>query len=162
MTATITAKPDSAETKARGAARSLGRHRQREAPAHGQAQHNKTIVVDGPKVKRVVCGSTNLTLARVLRAVQQRHDSAGREARSKLFLAAFDDYWQNDAVPGFGQTPSATDGRDLGINGHRRAGRVLTALAAERDAGQRSPKTSRKAPVQPVLLAGIPLPNARA
>src|SRR6185436_9006532 len=27
----------------------------------GKLQHNKTIVVDGPRLKRVVCGSTNFS-----------------------------------------------------------------------------------------------------
>ena len=77
-----TAKPNSGETQAAKRLASLGRQGERQAPAHGKLQHNKTIVVDGPKVQAVVCGSTNFTLARVLRAGQQR-DRAARQERGQ-------------------------------------------------------------------------------
>lgn len=72
----------------------------------GKLQHNKTIVVDGPKVKAAVCGSTNFTwrgfFVQANNAVVVRGETA-----IKPFLAAFEDYWQNDSVAGFGLTASA-------------------------------------------------------
>jgi len=77
-------------------------------------QHNKTIVVDGPKAKAVVCGSTNFTwrgfFVQANNAVVLREDSA-----AQAFLGAFDDYWKHDAK-GFGNTPSA-DLKDLHLAG---------------------------------------------
>lgn len=72
----------------------------------GQLQHNKTIVVDGPKAKRVVCGSTNFSW----RAFYVQNNNAvvlhGASA-VKRFLAAFNDYWAHGDVPGFANTLSA-------------------------------------------------------
>ena len=69
-------------------------------------QHNKTIAVDGPKVKAVVCGSTNFTwrgfFVQSNNAVLLRGSSA-----VKPFWRAFDDYWVHDRVAGFGGTGSA-------------------------------------------------------
>lgn len=57
-------------------------------------QHNKTIVVDGPEVQAVVCGSTNLSWRGFF--VQSNNAVILRGASStKPFLAAFDDYWAN-------------------------------------------------------------------
>jgi hypothetical protein len=67
-------------------------------------QHNKTIVVDGPKVKKVVCGSTNLSWRGLF--VQNNNAMVLTGAGSvKLFLAAFDNYW-NEAAQ-FRESPSA-------------------------------------------------------
>ncbi len=72
----------------------------------GKLQHNKTIVVDGPKVKAVVCGSTNFTwrgfFVQSNNAVVLRGKSA-----VKPFLTAFDDYWNNETPASFGATDSA-------------------------------------------------------
>ncbi len=68
----------------------------------GDLQHNKTITVNGPTVKKVVCGSTNLSWR-------------------GLFMAAFDSYFpkaaaKNNDVAGFGGKPSA-QWVDLGLPG---------------------------------------------
>jgi phosphatidylserine/phosphatidylglycerophosphate/cardiolipin synthase-like enzyme len=69
-------------------------------------QHNKTIVVNGPKVKAVVCGSTNFTWRGFF--VQSNNAIVLRGAGAiKPFLRAFDEYWRHDRVAGFGQTASA-------------------------------------------------------
>jgi phosphatidylserine/phosphatidylglycerophosphate/cardiolipin synthase-like enzyme len=81
----------------------------------GNLQHNKTIVVDGPQVQAVVCGSTNFSwrgfFVQSNNAVVLRGESA-----VKPFLAAFDDYWQNDGAAGFGETAFA-EWTDLGLDG---------------------------------------------
>jgi phosphatidylserine/phosphatidylglycerophosphate/cardiolipin synthase-like enzyme len=81
----------------------------------GKLQHNKTIVVDGPQVQAVVCGSTNFSwrgfFVQSNNAVVLRGENA-----VKPFLAAFDDYWHNDGAAEFGKTPSAK-WTDLGLDG---------------------------------------------
>lgn len=80
----------------------------------GNLQHNKTIVVDGPGVQAVVCGSTNYTwrgfFVQANNAVILRGATAVRP-----FLTAFDHYWQHDAA-GFGLSASA-NWIDLGLAG---------------------------------------------
>jgi phosphatidylserine/phosphatidylglycerophosphate/cardiolipin synthase-like enzyme len=83
----------------------------------GGLQHNKTIVVDGPRGKAVVCGSTNFSWRGFF--VQANNAVVLRGKKPvKVFLAAFDDYWTNDAPSGFGVTPSA-GWVDLGMRGIR-------------------------------------------
>ncbi|HEU4492588.1 MAG TPA: phospholipase D-like domain-containing protein [Rubrobacteraceae bacterium] len=81
----------------------------------GKLQHNKTIVVDGPEVQAVVCGSTNFSwrgfFVQSNNAIILRGQNAVRP-----FLAAFDDYWQNDGATGFGTTASA-EWADLELGG---------------------------------------------
>lgn len=81
----------------------------------GKLQHNKTIVVDGPEVQAVVCGSTNFSwrgfFVQSNNAIILRGQNAIRP-----FLAAFDDYWQNDGATGFGTTASA-EWADLELGG---------------------------------------------
>lgn len=81
----------------------------------GQLQHNKTIVVDGPKIKAALCGSTNYTWRGLY--VQANHAVIvyGPQA-IQPFLAAFDNYWNNGTPATFGATPSA-DWQDLNIDG---------------------------------------------
>ena len=81
----------------------------------GKLQHNKTIVVDGPKVQAVVCGSTNFTWRGFFVQSNNAMVLRGKNA-VKPFLAAFDDYWQNDGAAGFGRTASA-QWKDLGLGG---------------------------------------------
>lgn len=72
----------------------------------GNLQHNKTIVVDGPKVQAAVCGSTNHSWRGFF--VQNNNALIVRGKKPvKLFRAAFEDYWANDDVEGFGATNSA-------------------------------------------------------
>jgi phosphatidylserine/phosphatidylglycerophosphate/cardiolipin synthase-like enzyme len=69
-----------------------------------QLQHNKTIVVDGPNVQKVVCGSTNLSW----RGFYVQNNNAvvftGKSA-VKLFTAAFENYFEEPDT--FGDSPSA-------------------------------------------------------
>ncbi len=73
----------------------------------GRLQHNKTIVVNGPTVKAVVCGSTNFSWRGLY--VQSNNAVVVRGTKVvSAFTAAFDAYWANSSVAGFGATPSAT------------------------------------------------------
>lgn len=74
-------------------------------------QHNKTIVVDGPKIKTVVCGSTNFSWRGLY---VQANNAMVLEGNSpvKLFAAAFRNYWDKEGT--FGDTPSAK-WADLGL-----------------------------------------------
>lgn len=69
-------------------------------------QHNKTIVVNGPKVQAVVCGSTNFAWRGFFVQANNAVILRGKNA-VKPFLAAFDNYWANNRAAGFGQTDSA-------------------------------------------------------
>ena len=81
----------------------------------GKLQHNKTIVVDGPQVQAVVCGSTNFSWRGFF--VQSNNAMVLRgENAVEPFLAAFEDYWQNDGATGFGRTASA-EWTDLELGG---------------------------------------------
>ena len=81
----------------------------------GKLQHNKTIVVDGLKVKAAVCGSTNQSW----RGYYVQNNNAiivrGRSA-VKVFVTAFNDYWANSNAAGFSATGSAA-WNDLGLKG---------------------------------------------
>lgn len=81
----------------------------------GDLQHNKTIVVEGPTVKRAVCGSTNFSWRGFY---VQSNNAVVVEGASAIapFLAAFDRYWASDAVPAFGAAAVA-DWVDLGLPG---------------------------------------------
>jgi PLD-like domain len=83
----------------------------------GSLQHNKTIAVNGPTVKKVVCGSTNLSWRGFFVQANNAFVLTGQTAVD-LFFAAFDSYFngaKND-VAGFGAKPSA-DWNDLGLPG---------------------------------------------
>jgi phosphatidylserine/phosphatidylglycerophosphate/cardiolipin synthase-like enzyme len=81
----------------------------------GNLQHNKTIVVDGSKVRAAVCGSTNFSWRGFF--VQSNNAVVLRGKKAiKPFLAAFESYWENDDVAGFGKTASAQLA-DLGLSG---------------------------------------------
>jgi phosphatidylserine/phosphatidylglycerophosphate/cardiolipin synthase-like enzyme len=72
----------------------------------GRLQHNKTIVVSGPKAKVAVCGSTNFSW----RAFFVQSNNAVVLRGTKVvgaFMGAFDSYWASSSVSGFGATPSA-------------------------------------------------------
>ena len=73
----------------------------------GKLQHNKTIVVDGPKVQAAVCGSTNHSWRGFFVQNNNAIILRGKSA-VKIFLAAFEAYWNNDDVAGFCKTGSAT------------------------------------------------------
>jgi phosphatidylserine/phosphatidylglycerophosphate/cardiolipin synthase-like enzyme len=78
-------------------------------------QHNKTIVVDGHKVKAAICGSTNFTWRGQF--VQSNNAIVVHGKRAiQPFIDAFENYWANDSVKGFGPTDS-TDWYRLGLTG---------------------------------------------
>jgi phosphatidylserine/phosphatidylglycerophosphate/cardiolipin synthase-like enzyme len=81
----------------------------------GNLQHNKTIVVDGLKVKAAVCGSTNQSW----RGYYVQNNNAiilrGKSA-VKIFVTAFNDYWASGNATGFSATGSAA-WNDLGLKG---------------------------------------------
>jgi phosphatidylserine/phosphatidylglycerophosphate/cardiolipin synthase-like enzyme len=83
----------------------------------GDLQHNKTIAVNGPKVKKVVCGSTNLSWRGFFVQANNAFVLTGQTAVN-LFFGAFDNYFNDAAndVAGFGAKPSA-DWSDLGLPG---------------------------------------------
>jgi hypothetical protein len=83
----------------------------------GSLQHNKTITVNGPTVKKVVCGSTNLSWRGFFVQSNNAFVLTGQTAVD-LFSAAFDSYFNggtND-VAGFAAKPPA-DWHDLGLPG---------------------------------------------
>ena len=106
----------------------------------GSLQHNKTIAVNGPIVKKVVCGSTNLSWRGFFVQANNAFVLTG-ETAVDLFFAAFDSYFngaKND-VAGFGAKPS-TDWNDLGLAGidakvafspHSAANAKLGGIAAD-------------------------------
>lgn len=102
----------------------------------GQLQHNKTIVVDGPKLKTAVCGSTNYTWRGFFVQANNAVILRGRNA-IKPFLSAFDDYWNNQTAGKFGNTISAA-WTSLGLDGisakatfspHSAANAILQSIA---------------------------------
>jgi PLD-like domain len=106
----------------------------------GSLQHNKTIAVNGPTLKKVVCGSTNLSWRGFFVQANNAFVLTGQTA-ADLFFAAFDSYFngaKND-VAGFGAKPSA-DWNDLGLTGidakvafspHTSANAKLGGIAAD-------------------------------
>ncbi len=107
--------PDSAETQAAERLKVSAGQSNVKRQHMSNLQHNKTIVVDGPKGQVVVCGSTNFTWRGFF--VQSNNAVIFRGKKAvKPFLAAFDDYWQYDKAADFGQTPSAK-WTGLGLDG---------------------------------------------
>lgn len=108
-------RPHSAESKAAARlALSAGAGQVRRQHLGG-LQHNKTIVVDGPRVKAAVAGSTNFTWRGLF--VQNNHAVVlrGKPAVS-VFGDAFENYWNNGTVARFGATLSAL-WSDLKVSG---------------------------------------------
>jgi phosphatidylserine/phosphatidylglycerophosphate/cardiolipin synthase-like enzyme len=68
-------------------------------------QHNKTIVVEGDTVKVAVCGSTNFTWRGQFVQSNNAIVVRGRKA-IQPFVDAFENYWANKSVVGFGPTDS--------------------------------------------------------
>jgi phosphatidylserine/phosphatidylglycerophosphate/cardiolipin synthase-like enzyme len=76
-------------------------------------QHNKTIVVDGPNVKKVVCGSTNFSWRGFF--VQSNNAVVLEGSKAvRPFLEAFGNYFDNEES--FGETGSA-EWNELGLKG---------------------------------------------
>ena len=112
----------------------------------GALQHNKTIVVDGPKLQTAVCGSTNLSWRGFF--VQNNNALVLRGGGVvKLFRKAFDDYWVNDNQTAlFGATLSAS-WQKLGLKGvaaqisfspHTKKTAVLQSIAEDIRIGTQS------------------------
>ena len=106
----------------------------------GSLQHNKTIAVNGPTVKTVVCGSTNLSWRGFFVQANNAFVLTGQTA-ADLFFATFDNYFNGakNNVAGFGAKPSA-DWNDLGLAGidakvafspHSSANAKLGGIAAD-------------------------------
>jgi len=78
-------------------------------------QHNKIIVVNGKDVKAAICGSTNFTWRGQF--VQSNNAIIVRGKKAiQPFIDAFNNYWENDFVKGFGPTES-TDWHSLELTG---------------------------------------------
>ena len=78
-------------------------------------QHNKTIIVDGPATKVVVCGSTNFSW----RGLYVQNNNAmvmTGKGPVDAFTSAFDEYWKNNpalfGAPPTGWTPLGLAGID--------------------------------------------------
>ena len=109
----------------------------------GNLQHNKTIVVDGKKVKRVVCGSTNLSWRGFF--VQNNNALVLQGSKAlKPFLKAFNDYWDNAET--FPKTDSAV-WQDLGLKNidakvtfspHMKSNAALGGIADDISTGTKS------------------------
>jgi phosphatidylserine/phosphatidylglycerophosphate/cardiolipin synthase-like enzyme len=106
----------------------------------GSLQHNKTISVDGPTVKKVVCGSTNLSWRGFFVQSNNAFVLTGQTAVD-LFFAAFDTYFGDakNSIAGFSAKPSA-DWNELGLPGidvkvafspHNAANAKLGAIATD-------------------------------
>jgi phosphatidylserine/phosphatidylglycerophosphate/cardiolipin synthase-like enzyme len=72
----------------------------------GKLQHNKIVVVDGPKTQAAVCGSTNHSWRGFFVQNNNAIVLRGKQA-VKIFRAAFDNYWANSSAAGFSATGSA-------------------------------------------------------
>jgi len=73
----------------------------------GNLQHNKMVVISGPKAQAAVVGSTNHSW----RGFYVQNNNAiilKRKDAVNLCMTAFDNYFAHDDVAGFSATPSAT------------------------------------------------------
>lgn len=76
----------------------------------GSLQHNKIIVVEGPGLQKVVCGSTNLSWRGVFIQNNNAIVLAGKNSVG-LFKEAFENFWnvgEENSVPIFSATKSPT------------------------------------------------------
>jgi hypothetical protein len=107
-------------------------------------QHNKTIVVDGPACRKVVCGSTNFSWRGLF--VQSNHAVIleGDEP-VRVFKQAFENYWS--LTPQGFKTASPAQWNDLRLAGidaqatfspHSPANALLQSVAADIDAAASS------------------------
>ena len=98
---------DSAETQAAERLKATAGADHVKRQQMGALQHNKTIVVSGPKAKGAICGSTNLSWRGLF--VQSNNAVVLREeAAVEAFTKAFDAYWEHsDDVAGFAASGSA-------------------------------------------------------
>jgi phosphatidylserine/phosphatidylglycerophosphate/cardiolipin synthase-like enzyme len=81
----------------------------------GALQHNKSIIVNGASVKAAIGGSTNYSWRGFY--VQNNNALLVRgETAVKVFMTAFDSYWESDKPVDFGKSPAAKF-NDLGLSG---------------------------------------------
>ena len=107
-------KPGSAETRAAARLVQSAGEKNVKRQHMGKLQHNKTIVVDGPKVQAAVCGSTNHSWRGFF--VQNNNAIVLRgEKPVKVFMDAFGYYWNHEETP-FAKSGSA-NWNDLGLDG---------------------------------------------
>ncbi len=96
----------SAESKAAGILAASAGEQNVKRQHVGHLQHNKTIVVDGPKVRAAVCGSTNMSWRGFF--VQSNNAVVVRGANAvRPFADAFANYWDHGTPAEFGGTESA-------------------------------------------------------
>ncbi len=72
----------------------------------GALQHNKSIVVDGRRLRQVLCGSTNFSWRGLYVQANSVLSLTGRQPVA-VFSAAFEAYWASDSVPAFAAGASA-------------------------------------------------------
>ena len=98
--------PDSGETQAATRLLASAGTQNVKRQKMGKLQHNKTIAIDGARVKSVVCGSTNFSWRGFFVQSNNAVILRGKSAVTP-FLMAFDNYWSNDKPATFGKTDSA-------------------------------------------------------
>jgi phosphatidylserine/phosphatidylglycerophosphate/cardiolipin synthase-like enzyme len=111
----------------------------------GNLQHNKTIVVDGPKGQKAVVGSTNYSWRGFYVQANNAIVLEGEEA-VRLATQAFDAYWEHDDVAGFGHTdaalmhPLGLDRIDaqIAFSPHVKDNALLDTIAADIETGTTS------------------------
>lgn len=100
----------SAENKAEEMLRITAGNEQVIRQKMGSLQHNKTIIIDGDKFKKVICGSANLSW----RGIFVQNNNAlilSGEKPVELFTEAFNNFWSvgiGNSVSLFNNTKSAT------------------------------------------------------
>jgi phosphatidylserine/phosphatidylglycerophosphate/cardiolipin synthase-like enzyme len=131
-------KKGSAENRAEGNLKKTATAAHVKRQHMGQLQHNKTIVVNGPKAKYAICGSTNFSWRGFFVQNNNAVILKGKKA-IQPFLDAFDNYWNNDTVSGFSATTSA-QWKDLDLTGidakvsfspHSASNALLSAVAKD-------------------------------
>lgn len=110
-------KPGSAENEAEKRLKQSAGEAQVKRQRMGGLQHNKIIVVDGQKLKVAVCGSTNFSWRGFFVQANNAVIVTGKAA-IEPFAAAFEDYWENQRPPDFGET-NAAKWNDLRLKGIR-------------------------------------------
>ena len=161
----------------RRAAPRRGRTRPRPRPRHGcvasagaanvkrqhmgNLQHNKTIVVDGPKVKTAVCGSTNFSWRGFFVQSNNADRSARRERGRSCSAPRSTATGRHDDAARLRRDRRPRAGRPR-AGRHRRAGRVLAARRRRtRCSRPIADDIAHEHDVEPALLAGVPVPDAR-
>jgi phosphatidylserine/phosphatidylglycerophosphate/cardiolipin synthase-like enzyme len=104
--------PTSAESQAESRLQGCGCQVKRQHM--GKLQHNKTIVVDGPNLKKAACGSTNLSWRGLYVQANNVLQVQGASA-VQPFLDAFNQYWTKDTAGDFGATDPAANWTSLGF-----------------------------------------------